>query len=815
MAEADGIRSAPDDTDDETRVPGSDWEFEIGSRGLGVALVTVFALLAITACAAERPIVWAAGRVLLPAFVLGLVPGLLLAVVCRRGARWGITELLGVAIALSLGLAQVPTLIGIGLSLPTTGVVMGYATILVAGSLALCLRNRPLCRLSASRGELLVLGAIVAVACVGYAKGSPFFCDEEQIHIAVIRRLAVLPAPAPANICPVEGNVYTDPFPGTHYFITMVTALGRGDALFVYHKLRCCWIFATFVFLYALARRIFGDRTVAAISVFCGIAFILNGSYADFWVLFGGQLAPFSHPSDIAMAVLLPGLLLVALRYYDAATRRDTLFFFGAAVVVAGMLTMVHIRETVQFLVYSACLLLVTCAVHWKRARVTRILTLVAVIVAMAVCYGLVHHRLVQHVANYDSAAKRELIESLRTGTFSSLIGTPFPFHENTLLFLLFYGWYPVLILGSPLVCLAYRRRPLVLMMGTSILAYLVIIRLPVLSILYTYCTHVDMMLVPVRNFSFFLYLMTGPLLYLIACQARRLPLAWLGGALAVPVALGLACTTWIEPAAWMAHYDWFFLPAIGLYVVAGTIVVSKSRWASATRSWFATESMPRTAWTAAVFAAVLVAATLGSGMWERSLLSLHHSTTYSPFLGNDVPTARSPYHLMMALRPVVTPYWELRHTNPAFADYRLTLVGNVSVPPPPRLIEWAKKELSPDAVLATNALNVYPLPVFLAQRIIAWPPIVSFNLSYPKQVSPAYYQHLDESLSQRGVQPFFNTVETLAERRDFLIRTHATHVVLDPPSYRDLRTILLQTPSAFQSVYDDGAWAVFAVHTQ
>jgi hypothetical protein len=96
---------------------------------------------------------------------------------------------------------------------------------------------------------------------------------------------------------------------------------------------------------------------------------------------------------------------------------------------------------------------------------------------------------------------------------------------------------------------------------------------------------------------------------------------------------------------------------------------------------------------------------------------------------------------------------------------------------------------------------------------VTAWPLIASFNLSYPKQVSPAYYELVDRAIASRGTQPFFNTVDTLGERLEFLDRTHATHVVLDPPNYRALRSILLQWPNRFEGVYDDGEWAVFAVH--
>src|SRR5205085_9049059 len=109
-----------------------------------------------------------------------------------------------------------------------------------------------------------------------------------------------------------------------------------------------------------------------------GIALVLNGCFADFFSIFWGQLAPFSHPSDVAMAVLLPGLLLLGLRYYAAPDRREAAFFLCTALVLGTMVTMVHIRETVQFLVYSACLLFVTFVFVPDRTRVSRVILLCA-----------------------------------------------------------------------------------------------------------------------------------------------------------------------------------------------------------------------------------------------------------------------------------------------------------------------------------------------------------------------------------------------------------------------------------------------------
>ena len=793
----------------DVRGPGSR-EIVLRARTICFALLGFLAALAITAVASDRSVGASIAKVTLPAVALGMLPGLLVTLFGWRGARWNLTEWLAAGIAISFGLVQLPTVIGLGFGIATSTMAAISAGLLAIAALALLVSNRPLVYLTVGRDELLALTAILAVAGIAYVKGSPFFADEEQIHLSVIRRIAEAPSPSAHNIHPVNGVVFTHPYPGTHYFMALATDLGRTDALFVYHKLRGWWTFASLLFLYVLARRIFDSNTMAAASLLGGIALVLNGCFADFFVIFWGQLAPFSHPSDVAMAVLLPGLLLLGLRYYTATDRREAAFFLCTAVVLGAMVTMVHIRETVQFLVYSGCLFLVTCLFAWDRVRARRIVVLCVLLCVIALGYGMWHKHSVQHIADYDSQVKAELIESLRHGTWSTLVGTPFPFHENTLWFSLFYGWNAVLILATPLVWLAMGKKPLVLMMGASVLAYLVILRFPVLSILYTYVTHAEMLDTPVRNFTLFLYLMTGPLLYVIACH----PI--LAGTIAVGVAAGLGFATRLGWLFWLTHYDWLLMPAIGIHLLVGAVVLL-CRTGPALRS---ADSASRLAvdlqwsWRPALLFTVLLAVAAGvSGMWERSLLSLHHITTYSPFLGEEAPTVRSPRHLLASLQPVMTPHWDLKKTNAAFADCPVAVNGNASVPPPAGLVRWAKRSLPADAVVASNGMNAYPLPVFLPQRVIAWPPIATFNVSYPKALSPAYYELFDQAAKKHRVQPFFDAAETAQERSEFLERTHPTHVVLDPPTYRELHRVMEGQSDRFEKVYDDGSWSVFAVH--
>ena len=171
------------------------------------------------------------------------------------------------------------------------------------------------------------------------------------------------------------GIVYTYPFPGTHYFMALVARLSDLDPLFVYHKLRFFWGPAALVMLHLVARAVFGGRAIASAVTVTAVAFVFSGAFAmvpgfgSGW----GQLVPYSHASDVAMTVLLPALLVVAFGYLQAASTRERTFVLAATAMLVLMLTVVHIREVVQFASYIGCFLLVTIVVRrFGRTRAER-----------------------------------------------------------------------------------------------------------------------------------------------------------------------------------------------------------------------------------------------------------------------------------------------------------------------------------------------------------------------------------------------------------------------------------------------------------
>src|SRR5262249_55444942 len=132
---------------------------------------------------------------------VGVLPGVLLlwATGAVRALRW--LEVSGLGIVVSLPIVQLLTMISILGHVSCAAVTVAYALLLAALCLALCFTSwsSRAITLNGSRSEAWVAAAILLMAALLYVKGSPFFSDEEQYHISVIRRLTFHPSPALDN----------------------------------------------------------------------------------------------------------------------------------------------------------------------------------------------------------------------------------------------------------------------------------------------------------------------------------------------------------------------------------------------------------------------------------------------------------------------------------------------------------------------------------------------------------------------------------------------------------------------------------------
>ena len=722
------------------------------------------------------------------ALTIGLVPGLLCLLFSGLPARVSLLEEAALGIALSLAIVQGFTMAIVLLHVPVASAAPALAWGCVGASLlAVWKCRRAPGGVSVAREEVVLGGFILVLAALLYLRGSPVVSPEDQIHVGVIRRLSFLPGPAFDNFFITPGVVYTYPFPGAHVLSALVGRLSGLDTLFVYGKLRFYWGLAALLLVYAAARVVFRRRDLAFVSGATASVLLAVGTFSEVPKYFWAQLAPYSHVSDVAMNVFLPALLLVLFHFVACSGRRAFVFFGCATIAMIVTVTMVHVREMVQVVVYLGSFTVALAVLSPDRGLLARAAGLLVVSVGVVGGYTALHRRLVEVVGAVLAgpterlgrlAAEMSLWDwvaaPLRDSFFSQGFGV------------LFAGPNAVLLLLCPVVLIALRTGLLTIFFAASIAAYALIIRFPALTIPYLQLTYAEMFFGPIRNVIFFLYVLTGPLLYLGANAIARIRNRW-----AAAGVLALTCVAlwriWKYGGRVLDRYQGMFLLGVILFCVVSLVAYrSGAVQRLAERALPAT---PRAGW-AAVWLVLLAVSAVRLREPDRS-----------PFV--------------LAAPVILTPnaaLAELRCTQQAPPGSQGAAGGRESCPPSPELVRWAERRLPMSAVMANNTLNRYASTSFMPQRMVAWPTQEAWPTLDGRAVYPTYYRLLAASMAAYGAQPLFNARESLAERLQFLEAVKATHVLVDPMVYAQMKRVLAGWPETFHLVFDDGRWAVYEV---
>ena len=522
----------------------------------------------------------AAAKVILPTLALAIAPGALMTLCWPPRPHLTLLEVIGFGIAISFGLIHLLTILAVTVHAPPlVGLaILGAATVVAALRV---LRRGEAAQVVITIDQLIVLGLLVLLALPLYIQGSPFSSYEDQVLVAIVRRLTHLQAPRLDNLYVAPGIVYTYPFPGAHYFMALVARLGDLDPLFLYHKLRFFWGPAAVVMLYLAAREVFGYAAVAcavavtAVLLICTGVFAMVPGFSWGW----GQLAPYSYIPDVAMTVLLPALLVMAFGYLQSETAREKWFFFNGTAMLLLMLIVIHIREVVQFAAYLGCFLVVATLFRALRPYLRRTAALLALTVGLAAVFTLWQGQMFPLVHAIVDEERAELVWPPAASAVRVLFLAP----ASTVLsdFLqyfdtLFDGLTPFFLLAGTVVVAAFRKRPLVWLLSSSTLAYLAVMTVPILAIPYIYFTYFEILQIPVRNIIFFVYIFAGASVYLaVVCLSRidrsRLSLVAAG---AVGGALAVATTLCLNRS-----HRGFFLPVIAAYGL--TFLYARDRHAS------------------------------------------------------------------------------------------------------------------------------------------------------------------------------------------------------------------------------------------
>jgi hypothetical protein len=716
---------------------------------------------------------------------VGVIPGLLCLLLSRLPARVSLLELAALGIALSLAIAQGLTMVIVLLHVPVKAAAVLLAWGCVGGGLLAAWKERGVPgQVMAGREAAALGGLILVLAALLYLRGSPAVSGEDQIHVGVIRRLSFLSRPALDNFYIVPGIVYTYPFPGAHVLFALVGRLGSIDTLFVYGKLRFYWGIGALLLVYAAARIVLGRRDLAFVSGATAGVLVAVGAFSEVPKYFWAQLAPYSHVSDLALNVFLPALLVALFHFVTCSGRRAALFFGCATLALIVTVTMVHIREMVQVVVYLGSFTVALALLRVNGGLLARAAGLLVVSVCVVGGYVAFHRRFVEQVglAGPSERLGRLAAEMSLWDWFAS------PFRDSFFsqgFGLLFSGPNAVLLLLCPLVLIAVRRGALTIFFASSIAAYALIIRFPGLTIPYIRLTYAEMFFGPIRNVIFFLYVLAGPLLYLAASAIVRIRRRWVAAGVLALTCLAL-WRLWKYGGRFLDHHQGLFLiVAILLCVAALAAHRSGAVQRVATRLL---PAAPPPGWAPVWLVLCLVTAV------------------------RLAAPAGSPFVLRAPV--LLTP-------NAVLGDFRCIQRGSPggpgiaaeveSCPPSRELLQWAERHLPTSAVLANNALNRYAPTSFMPQQMVVWPMDVSASL-YAREGYPKYYRFLDASLAAHGAQPLFNSRESLTERRQFLEAMKATHVLVDPMVYAEMKRVLTAWPETFHVVFDDGRWAVYEV---
>lgn len=413
----------------------------------------------------------AALKLLTATVAVGVVPGALATMIWRPRRALTLLEVIGFGIAISFGLVHLLAIFAVSAHVGAS-ITVGM---LAVGSTLMAIRTiwRPSGLVVITLDELLVLSLLLALSVFLYNLGSPVTWWEDQVHVALVRRLSELASPRLDNVYVTPGLVYAYPIPGTHYFMALVARLSDLDALFVYHKLRFFWGPVALVMLHLAARAVFGPRGIASGVTITATALVCSGAFAMVpgFDLGWGQLATFSHASDIAMNVLLPALLVVACGYLMGEMPRERSFFLAATVMLALMVTMVRIREIVQLAAYFVCLTLVAATVRPFRVYLRRSAALLAVVVGIAAVDILWQRGVAGLVGDIVEIHRARLTSIVAMTPFRELVATPAPVLLRDFLLnsdQLSGGLIPLFLFAGPAVLLLFSERPLVWLVSSS-----------------------------------------------------------------------------------------------------------------------------------------------------------------------------------------------------------------------------------------------------------------------------------------------------------------------------------------------------------
>lgn len=624
---------------------------------------------------------------------------------------------------------------------------------------------------------------------------------EDALHINIIQRLMTLAQPAISDLLPLQGVVYTYPFPGTHYLFALAAqAAAIGDAVFVYDKARPVLWLVTVAAYWRLARDLTNRREIADFLPLVFSLAVIAGGLARLPGLYSGQVAPTSHAAVVAAEAWLPLLLAITVRLADRTLptglwRLHWVLAFG----MAATLIAVHPRQVVQELVYVGTLAaaLAVFGRDWRRGA--KVGGLAVAITAAMLAYLHWHSAALPWLQNTLAEGRHTFLTAISGMPWWRFIGPLDPDLQYVygLETYTLKGLSGILMAITPLMLWRFRRQPAMVMAGASMAAFMLMAGVGGISILVILATNDEMLMMPAQNWAIFLRVILVAALFeagVLLQGRRRRPLV---------AALVAGLATW-----GISHISgpWFSLIYVPVFVALAIVLwliwrrgmkedIPAPLPGSVASGWLIPALIVCFGILAAIFD--LTAGPLGtvSRAWHANIPGQRMMQLLE---GEKVQVGIRPHQDCAPTElSIRVPY----RSAEATARIRPCL-------PPPELLEWGARALPPEAVVAVNILGwFYPQP-FLNVQVPAMPR-GGQPLRDARATQPDVAREFDRLPPDTG-QPIFNDDQPEVDILGSITRLRVTHILLDPP-YSRLRPNFLRF-GWLHEVWHSGEWSVFAV---
>jgi hypothetical protein len=741
-------------------------------------------------------------KIIIPSLSFGLVPGYWLFSLTGMDRRFSFWELMGLSFALSLALLQIPTMLALILHLSSGEVLSGFLGVLLLLGLGLCLSRDYLKRAGPIKLDALDLGLgllLCLMATMMYLQGESItLSDEALYHISIIKQLSFLSSPRIDNFYYIPDYQYTHPFPSIQYFMALVSRTGDIDAFFVYQKMRYLWAMQSLLYIFLAVKLIFQSKSLALFSSLVAAILAAAGLYAGISGIFMAQVVPYSHPSDVAMNVHLPALIVLSLYFFTSSPKSQSYFLGLATAALSMVIVIIHIRESVQYLTYLGCLLLVLLfAPSYRRQMGPRLLFIMGITIGAALIYTRFHQQVVPDVAEIDASIQAEAWARLLEDPWGQVFHGTYLESRHYQYTMTLRGVVLFLFLLGPSLYY-YRQQVFVWMIGGVFLAYLLLLNSWLLASVYIRLSYFEILLSPLRNLNFFLYLMTGPIIYMLVQGLDSLiPKAYFKLGL-VGLSLALAASTLYLNQVLQVNspsplaLGVFFRGLLLVYLVGIGLILWQHHQGRLALLPSHFEAQPRFLLYGLAFTLLYAGLTL--------------NTQNSPLKLPPLILEPQDYYAQNVTCGQVGGY--LGALGLEERDQALSQVCF----PPAELIHFLEQTLQEDELIFHNQLTVYPLIPYLPAKTVTWPPPLTIHLISPETVFQDYYRYYT-AYERFGFQPFFNPLLDFDARRDFLTSLAIDYLIVEPIYRPWLEPILALSPPIFEPIYEQADWLVYRVH--